>query len=103
LLFQVGSYYLALLIHALLEREVHRAMIAAKIDKLPLYPEGRLTATHSGQLLLSLFEDLQVHHLFQHGTWLQSFPPDLTSLQNQVLGLLDITPEQLLLPAVQRR
>ena len=96
-------YYLALLVHSLLERELKRAMDAAQIKNLPLYPEGRPTAAPSAQLLLSLFEDLQVHHLFQHGAWLQTFPPELTHPQNQVLDLFAIYPDQLLSPALRRR
>ncbi len=92
-------YYLALLIHALLERELKRAMVATDLKQLPLYPEGRLTAAPTTELMLNLFEDLQVHHLFQHGQLVQTFPPELTALQNQLLELLSITPDTLLLPA----
>ena len=89
-------YYLALLLHALLERELKRAMMAAGIRRLPLYPEARESATPSAALLLSVFEDLQQHYLFDHDALVQTFPPELTTLQRQILELLGIKQTDLL-------
>ena len=86
-------YYLALLVHALLERELKRNMTAAQIKELPVYPEGRSSPNPSADLLLNRFEDLQVHHLFGAGQLVQSFPPLLTSLQRKILDLLRIEME----------
>lgn len=91
-------YYLALLVHALLERELKRKMIAADIPRLPLYPEGRLSAEPTAALLLALMDDLQTHRLFSRGAWVQTFLSDLSSRQRQVLELLDIDPDLLVDP-----
>jgi len=89
-------FYLALLLHALLERELKRAMVAAGIPRLPLYPEARESAAPSAALLLSLFEDLQQHYLLDHEVLVQTFAPELTPLQRQILELLGINQTDLL-------
>ncbi len=56
-------YYLALLIQALLEREIRRSMRDAKIDPLPLYPEDRECKAPTTRRIIDLFENIQFHDL----------------------------------------
>lgn len=83
-------YFLALLLDALIERELRRAMRAAGIDSLPLYPETRLCRAPTTDRLIDLFGDLQRHHLLAGYRCVQVFHPQLNSLQMQVLGLLGV-------------
>jgi hypothetical protein len=85
-------YFLALLIHALLERELRRAMIPAKIPFLPLYPEQRECRAPSTERVLELFEPLQHHRLCHHGQVLPTDDPELTPLQDQIRRLLGLPP-----------
>ena len=83
-------YFIALLVQALLERELRLAMAREKIDMLPLYPEERECRAPSTERILDLFMPLQRHRLRQRGRLVQVFQPELTELQQQVLALLRI-------------
>ena len=56
-------YFLALLVEALLERELRRAMEAEGLEGLPLYPEGRACRRPTARKVIDLFEDVQRHEL----------------------------------------
>jgi transposase len=81
-------YFVALLVHALLEREVRRGMAREKLDRLPLYPEERECKAPSTERLLDLFAPLQRHRLRRKGRLVQIFEPELTDLHKQILGLM---------------
>jgi transposase len=83
-------YFLALLIQALIERELRRAMQCAGIDKLPLYPEERTTQRPTAEQILRLFSLTQRHILQHDGESIHTFDPELTDLQRQVLTLLNV-------------
>ena len=83
-------YFIALLVQALLEREVRRAMAREKIEMLPIYPEERECRAPSTERILDLFMPLQRHRLQQRGRLVQVFQPELDELQQQVLALLRI-------------
>jgi transposase len=85
-------YFIALLVQALLEREVRRAMARETIDRLPLYPEERECRAPSTERILDLFASLQRHRLWQQGHLVQVFDPELTELQRTILRLLGISP-----------
>jgi len=85
-------YFIALLVQALLEREVRLAMAREKIEMLPLDPEERECRVPSTERILDLFMPLQRHRLRQRGRLVQLFQLELTELQQQVLALLRIPP-----------
>ena len=82
--------FLALLINALLEREIRTAMHAAAMKKIPLYPELRGCPTPSAERVLAIFAGMSRHELHQHGEHVQTFEPELTDQQAQILELLAI-------------
>ena len=84
--------FLALLISALIEREVRRAMHQADLDDIPIYPEHRNCPAPSTERILEIFAPLARHHLHRNGTPIQTFPPELTTQQQQILELLHIPP-----------
>lgn len=86
-------YFVALLIQALIERDLHRAMARENIDELPLYPEERMTRRPTSEQLLRLFSLTQRSRLFRAEQQLQVFHPQLTDLQTHVLQLLDAPPD----------
>jgi transposase len=86
-------YFLALLVQALIERELRLAMKREKIAELPLYPEQRLCAHPTTEQILSLFSLAQRHKLAQNGRPVQLFDVPFTDLQSRVLALLGV-PEQ---------
>jgi len=83
-------YFLALLVQALIERELRRAMQCEGIDKLPLYPEERTTQRPTAEQILRLFSLTQRHILQHDGESIHTFDPELTDLQRQVLTLLKV-------------
>jgi transposase len=82
--------YIALTVHALIERELRRAMAARGIDQLPLYPERRRCRAPTADRILEIFGGVQRHHLSKEGRSVQWFDPDLDPLQRKLLQLLAI-------------
>jgi len=89
----LALHFVALLVHALLEREVRRAMARRGIAELPLYPEDRDCKAPSTDRILETFAPLQRHLLYKAGRVVQRFDPELTDLQRRLLGLLGISPK----------
>ena len=87
----LALHFVALLVHALLEREVRRAMVRRGIKELPLYPEDRDCKAPSTDRILELFAPLQRHLLCTDGRVVQRFDPELTALQRKLLVLLGIS------------
>ena len=84
-------YFLALLIQALIERELRLAMTRQSIEELPLYPEQRQCAHPTTEQVLRLFSLTQRHRLIdQNGLSIQTFDAELTGLQLQILALLGV-------------
>jgi len=81
-------YFLALLVQAIIERELRRAMLRDGVDTLALYPEERDTRRPTAEQVFRLFSLTQRHTLEHDGQQVRSFEPELTDLQHQVLHLL---------------
>jgi transposase len=84
-------YFLALLVQALIERELRLAMARHNIKNLPLYPEHRPNSKPTAEQILSLYSHVERHHLLRNDLPVQVFEPALTSLQKQVLELLGVS------------
>ena len=82
-------YFMALLVEAVIERELRRSMTAHKIEELPLYPEARMCKRPTARRVFDLFSSAQRHVLTKGTETVQLFPPELTDLQAQILELLD--------------
>lgn len=83
-------YFLALLVQALIERELRQAMRREQIPKLPTYPEQRLCTRPTTEQILRLFSLTERHTLLRADRTVQVFYPELTDLQQQLLGLLGV-------------
>jgi transposase len=84
-------YFVALLVEALLEREVRRAMERSGEEDLPLYPESRPCRRPTARKLIDLFEDVQRHTLTSPAGPPVVFTTELTRLQRKVLRLLGMS------------
>jgi transposase len=82
--------FLALLLGALIERQIRTAMRDAKTRNIPLYPELRACEAPTAERILTVFADLTRHELHHNNHLVQTFEPELTPLQQQILDLLDI-------------
>jgi hypothetical protein len=84
--------FLALLVAALIERQVRTAMAAAALNHIPLYPELRDCTAPSTKRILEIFTNLARHQLHRDGVLVQTFEPELTTQQQQILDLLSLAP-----------
>jgi transposase len=80
--------YVALLVHALVERQLRRAMAAKNITALPLYPEDRDCKAPTAARVFELLDPL-THTIVRHRDRVLAITdPTLTPLQERLLTLL---------------
>ena len=84
-------YFVALLVEALLERELRRAMERSGDEDLPLYPESRPCRRPTARKVIDLFEDVQRHTLTSPTGPPVEFTTELTKLQRKVLRFLGMS------------
>ena len=87
-------YFLALLVEALVERELRQAMTASGVNSLPLYPEGRPCQYPTAPRVFDAFDNVQRHELAVDGQQRIILVTELSPLQNNILKLLGHSPEQ---------
>jgi transposase len=83
-------YFLALLVQAIIERELRLAMKRENIAELPLYPEQRNCKRPTTEQILRLFSLAEAHRVIQNGKIVEVFDFELTDLQRQILALLGV-------------
>ncbi|MCA1698985.1 MAG: hypothetical protein LC790_08820 [Actinobacteria bacterium] len=84
-------HFLALLTHALIERQIRTAMTASGTTAINLYPEERDCPAPSAARVLDIFADVTRHQLHHAGRLVQTFEPDLDARQRAVLRLLGLS------------
>lgn len=86
-------YFLAMLVMALIERELRLRMKDARIDSLPLYPESRLCKAPTTEVMFRAFEGIRRHQLIDRdGQVLRTFHDPLSPVAREVLALLSVDP-----------
>jgi len=91
-------YFLALLVQALIERDVRLAMKQKNIESLPVYGEGRECKRPTSLQILRLFLLAERHIRYSKGRIADVFDMNLTPLQERVLRLLRV-PASAFVPA----
>jgi len=84
-------YFFALLVEALLERELRQAMQRDEIEALPLYPEGRACRWPTARRVIDLFDAVQRHTLVDRKRPAEVLVTELTRLQRKLLKLLGLS------------
>ena len=81
--------FLALMVAALIERELRHRMTEERIESIPIYPEERECRAPTSPRVFELFSQVD---WFQHvsGDDAIVYPVELTSLQREVLRLLGV-------------
>jgi transposase len=82
--------YVALLVHALVERELRRAMTAKKITALPLYPEERDCKMPTAARVFELLDPLTRTFVRHDHRVLAVADPTLSALQERLINLLGV-------------
>ena len=83
-------YFVALMIIALMERNVRRNMASQSIDKLPILPQGMNTKKPTWNNLRYFFRNVYLSLVLQAGTIFQTEVKGLTELHYKVLELLEV-------------
>ena len=85
-------YFLAILVFALIEREVRRAMARDGIEAIPLYPEGRPCQAPTCDGILQAFEGIRRTDLLDSaGAIVKAFCDPLSPVANKLLHLLHVS------------
>lgn len=84
-------YFFALLVEALLERELRQAMQREKIEALPMYPEGRACKWPIARRLIDLFESVQRHTLVHRKDPPETMITEFSRLQRKLLRLIGLS------------
>jgi transposase len=82
--------YVALVIHALVERDLRQAMTAKEIPSLPLYHEDRACATPTAARIFEILEPLCATIVTHAGEHLATSAACLDPLQRKILSLLRV-------------
>ncbi len=87
----LAIYFLALMVQALLERELRQAMASHGVPSLPLYPESRACVRPTTRQVLDVFDPVARHTLFPaEGDEFQIFTTELAPIHRQILKLLGV-------------
>jgi transposase len=86
-------YFFALLLEALLERQLRQAMRRKDIDALPMYPEGRACRWPTTRRVIDLFESVQRHTLENRRQPAEVLVTELNRLQRKILKLIGLSPK----------
>ena len=86
----LACQFIALLCCCLIERELRNAMTRQQITDLPIYPEDRSCTAPTAARVFDHLAPIQRHHLIRDGHTVQTFEPQLTPVQAQLLDLLDM-------------
>jgi transposase len=88
----LASYFFALLVQTLLERELRKAMARAGEEMLPLYPEDRPCARPTTHRLIEVFSSIQRHEVRVGEGEPQVMVTKLTKTQRSIIRLLGMDP-----------
>ena len=84
-------FYLALILQAVIEREVRQNMKSADIEALSIYPEHRLAYRPTTAKIFERFQDVSNYKIVEGDCVIKTYRDELTDLQKEILGLLGIT------------
>ena len=84
-------FFVALIIQALIEREVRNKMNEEGREALVIYPEERAAAHPTTNKMLDRFEPLSTYALMEDDRVVEEFKDDLTDTQKLLLSYLDLS------------
>ena len=86
-------FFLALIIQAVIERQVRQSMSDNAIDAIPIYPEHRLAYHPTTAKIFDRFHDTSLYRVYQGQVLVNEYRDELTPVQQSVLALLGMTEE----------
>ena len=86
-------FFMALIIQAVIEREVRRSMKAKEIEAIAVYPEHRLAYHPTTAEIFDRFHDTQVSRVMRGNELEREYRDELSPVQREILDLLGMTEE----------
>ena len=86
----IFAFFIALILQALIEREIRRKMKKERIPCLKLYPEERDSSHPTTSRVLNRFEEISTYKIVSDTKVVEEYRDDLSDTQKAVLQLLDI-------------
>lgn len=87
-------YFIAMLVHSLIERDASLEMKRMDMKSLPIYSEDRECTSPTSGRLISQFSDIQIQRLLENGKEIKVFRTDLNDTQRTILSLLHIPKDE---------
>ena len=84
------AFFIALMIQALIEREILSKMKMEKIPSITLYPEEREACHPTTNKIMRIFEDVSAYKLNYVDATVEEFTDDLTETQQQIIKLMEM-------------
>ena len=84
-------FFLALILQAVIEREVRRQMKQSDIDALSIYPEHRLAYHPTTAKIIERFQDISIYKIVKGGQVIKVYRDEITDLQREIIRLLGMT------------
>jgi transposase len=87
------AFFIALMIQALIERQVRNQMADRNIPAIALYPEDRDASHPTTAKIMGIFDDISTYRLTSSTRKIKDFRDDLTEVQLTILSFLNISEE----------
>jgi len=84
-------FFLALILQAVIAKEVRRKMKESDIDALSIHPEQRLAYHPTTAKIFERFQDISHYRIVEAGQVIKVYRDEITNLQKEILGLLGMT------------
>jgi transposase len=84
------GFFIALVIQALIEREVRNKMKEHKIEKIRVYPEQREANHPTTSKMIDRFENISTYKIMENSKIVETFKDSLNDDQKLILSLLNI-------------
>lgn len=88
------AFFIALMIQALIERQVRAQMVDREIPAIALYPEDREASHPTTAKIMGIFEDVSTYKLVSTSGSTQEYRDELTDVQQTILDLLNLPEER---------
>lgn len=86
-------FFLALILQAVIEREVRLQMKASEIEASSIYPEHRLAYHPTTAKIFDRFHDTSTYQVTSNGRVIEQYRDELTDVQKKILTLLSMSEE----------
>jgi hypothetical protein len=84
------AFFIALVVQALIEREVRTRMGEEKIETIRAYPEKREATQPTTSKVLDRFEGISTYKIIENSNVVETFKDSLNEDQQLILKLLDV-------------